>query len=37
MDSDLPRPWLRAVVELAHDGWTVVPTPSLRLAVKKPS
>jgi hypothetical protein len=28
MKSDLLRAWLVAVVELAHDGWTVVPTPS---------
>ena len=28
MESDLLRSWLVAVVELAHDGWTVVPTPS---------
>ena len=29
MESDLLRPWLVAMVELAHGGWTVVPTPSL--------
>ena len=27
MQSNLLRLWLMAVVELAHNGWTVVPTP----------
>jgi hypothetical protein len=28
MESDLLRTWFVTMVELAHDGWTVVPTPS---------
>jgi hypothetical protein len=27
MESDLLRTWFVTMVELAHDGWTVVPTP----------
>ena len=37
MESDLLRPWLVAVLELAHDELTVVPTPSLQLVVRTPS
>jgi hypothetical protein len=28
MESNLLRPRLVTMVELTHDGWTVVPTPS---------
>jgi hypothetical protein len=37
MKSDLLRSWFVTMVELAHERWPVVPTPSLYLAVRTPS
>src|SRR6187401_865428 len=37
MESDLLRPWLVAVVELARDEWAGVGAQPLQLAVRTPS